>query len=93
MVDPCTVVSLPMERFASSVDAWPIGCGWATPSMWRTSRLRLSEIANRKTCADSQPPGAVRAKCRCVAVRLWLRTYIQQLSDAVAVDDFKSAAV
>ena len=46
------------------------------------------------TCNSATRHGAVRAKCRCVAVRVWLRVYIQQLSDAVAVDDaFKSVAV
>ena len=53
----------PPEAFAPSVDVWPLGCGCApasssgaTPSMWRTSRLRLSEIAKWKTCAEAQPP-------------------------------------
>ena len=90
MVDPCTVVSLPMERFASSVDAWPIGCGWATPSTWRTSRQRLSEIANWKTCAEAQPPTERFAS----SVDAWQGGCgIQQLSDAVDVEDFNSAAV
>jgi len=39
------------------------------------------------------PHEAVRAKCRCVAARLWLRACIQQRSDVAAVYDFKSAAV
>ena len=47
--------------------------------LWMTSRLRLCNSATRH--------GAVRAKCRCVAVRTWLRANVQQLSDAVAVDN------
>ena len=68
------------------------------------SSMRPSESARWKphpdfgvdyvTCNSATRHGAVRATCRCVAVRVWLRVYIQQLSDAVAVDDvFKYVAV
>ena len=63
---------------------------WATPSTWRTSRLRLSEIANWKTCAEAQPPTERFAS----SVDAWQGGCgIQQLSDAVDVEDFNSAAV
>ena len=49
---------------------------WMTPSS-----LRRCESASRTLRPDFRPVGAVRAKCRYVAARAWLRANVQQLSE------------
>ena len=64
-------------------------------SLWMTpSSLLLCNSASRKQRPDFLPVGSVRAKYRYMAARAWLRTYVQQLSDAIGVDEVsKSTAV
>ena len=58
------------------------------------SSLLLCNSASRKQRPDFLPVGSVRAKYRYMAARAWLRTYVQQLSDAIGVDEVsKSTAV